>query len=107
MLVTALNPHIGYENAAKIAQTAHREGLSLREAALALGFVDGRVRRMGPPRGHDAPARRVTLAAPGRNWRVPLRLALANLIQGGRAALVRVFQGVKAERRLYDGICPR
>jgi fumarate hydratase class II len=39
MLVTALNPHIGYENAAKIAQTAHREGTSLREAALKLKLV--------------------------------------------------------------------
>jgi fumarate hydratase class II len=41
MLVTALNPHIGYENAAKIALKAHREGTSLREAALALGLVGG------------------------------------------------------------------
>jgi len=39
MLVTALNPHIGYENAAKIAKKAHKEGLSLREAALELGFL--------------------------------------------------------------------
>ncbi|TXL69587.1 class II fumarate hydratase [Vineibacter terrae] len=39
MLVTALNPHIGYDKAAKIARKAHLEGLSLREAALALGFV--------------------------------------------------------------------
>ena len=39
MLVTALNPHIGYENAAKIALHAHREKLSLREAALRLGLV--------------------------------------------------------------------
>jgi len=39
MLVTALNPHVGYENAAKIAQKAHRDGTSLREAALALGLV--------------------------------------------------------------------
>jgi fumarate hydratase, class II len=39
MLVTALNPHIGYENAAKIAQTAHREHSTLREAALKLGLV--------------------------------------------------------------------
>ena len=37
MLVTALNPHIGYEKAAKIAQKAHRDGTSLREAAVALG----------------------------------------------------------------------
>jgi fumarate hydratase class II len=41
MLVTALNPHIGYENSAKIAQKAHRDGTSLREAALALGLVSG------------------------------------------------------------------
>ena len=39
MLVTALNTHIGYENAAKIAKKAHSEGLTLREAALELGLV--------------------------------------------------------------------
>jgi fumarate hydratase class II len=39
MLVTALNPHIGYERAAKIAQKAHRDGTSLREAAIALGVA--------------------------------------------------------------------
>jgi fumarate hydratase class II len=39
MLVTALNPHIGYEKSAKIAMLAHKEGTSLREAALKLGFV--------------------------------------------------------------------
>ena len=39
MLVTALNPHIGYEKAAQIALKAYREDLSLREAALQLGFV--------------------------------------------------------------------
>ena len=39
MLVTALNPHIGYENAAKIAKKAHKEGTSLREAALALELL--------------------------------------------------------------------
>ena len=39
MLVTALNPNIGYEKAAKISLTAYREDLSLREAALKLGFV--------------------------------------------------------------------
>ncbi len=39
MLVTALNPHIGYEKAAKIAKMAHKEGSSLKEAALALGFL--------------------------------------------------------------------
>jgi fumarate hydratase class II len=41
MLVTALNPKIGYDNAAKIAKTAHREGISLREAALKLGLLTG------------------------------------------------------------------
>ena len=39
MLVTALNPHIGYESAAAIAKKAHKEGTSLREAALALGLL--------------------------------------------------------------------
>lgn len=39
MLVTALNPHIGYDKAAKIAKKAHHEGTSLKEAALALGFL--------------------------------------------------------------------
>ena len=39
MLVTALNPHIGYENAAKVAKTAFVEGITLREAAVRLGFL--------------------------------------------------------------------
>ena len=39
MLVTALNPHIGYEKAAKIAMAAHREGISLRQAAIESGFL--------------------------------------------------------------------
>jgi fumarate hydratase class II len=39
MLVTALNPHIGYDKAAAIAKKAHREGTTLRDAALALGHV--------------------------------------------------------------------
>jgi fumarate hydratase class II len=41
MLVTALNPHIGYDKAAKVAQKAHAEGTSLREACVALGFLSG------------------------------------------------------------------
>ncbi len=41
MLVTALNPHIGYDKAAEIAKRAHREGTSLREAAVASGHVTG------------------------------------------------------------------
>ena len=39
MLVTALNTHIGYENAAKIAKKAHKEGTTLREAAIELGLL--------------------------------------------------------------------
>ncbi|MCB0822170.1 MAG: class II fumarate hydratase [Bacteroidales bacterium] len=39
MLVTALNTHIGYEKAAEIAKKAHKEGSTLREAALALGYL--------------------------------------------------------------------
>lgn len=41
MLVTALNPHIGYENAAKIAKTAHKTGKTLRETALELNLLTG------------------------------------------------------------------
>jgi fumarate hydratase class II len=39
MLVTALNPHIGYDNAAKIAKHAHKKGTTLKEAAVELGLV--------------------------------------------------------------------
>ncbi len=39
MLVTALNPHIGYDNAAKIAKKAHKDGTNLKTAALALGLL--------------------------------------------------------------------
>ena len=39
MLVTALNPYIGYENAAKTAKKAYKEGISLKEACIALGFL--------------------------------------------------------------------
>src|SRR5690606_16372613 len=57
MLVTALSPIIGYDCAAKIAGKAFAEGISLREAALALGYVDAETfdrvvdpaRMLGPP----------------------------------------------------------
>ncbi len=39
MLVTALNPHIGYDKAAEIAKNAHKKGMTLRESALALGYL--------------------------------------------------------------------
>jgi fumarate hydratase class II len=40
MLVTALAPEIGYDNATKVAKTAHKNGTTLKQEALALGFVD-------------------------------------------------------------------
>jgi fumarate hydratase class II len=39
MLVTALNPHIGYDNAAKIAKTAHKNNTSLKEEAIKSGLL--------------------------------------------------------------------
>ena len=41
MLATALNPRLGYEKAALVAQTAHRDGITLREAAIRLGLLSG------------------------------------------------------------------
>ena len=39
MLVTALNPHIGYDKSAKIAKNAHEKGTTLKESALEMGFL--------------------------------------------------------------------
>lgn len=39
MLVTALNPHIGYDKAAEIAKNAHAKGITLKESAMDLGYV--------------------------------------------------------------------
>ena len=39
MLVTALNPLVGYDNAAAIAKNAHKKGITLKESALSLGHV--------------------------------------------------------------------
>ena len=56
MLVTALNPLIGYDKAAEVAKKAHKEGTTLREAAVALGLPDRRgVRPGGAARGDDPP----------------------------------------------------
>jgi fumarate hydratase class II len=54
MLVTALAPRIGYDNAARIAKAAHLNGTSLREVALASGLVRG-VRCVGSPGSLLAP----------------------------------------------------
>jgi fumarate hydratase class II len=40
MLVTALAPQIGYDNATKVAKTAHKNGTTLKQEAVSLGFVD-------------------------------------------------------------------
>jgi len=40
MLVTALNPHIGYDKAAAAAKKAHKEGTSLMQAAITLGYLN-------------------------------------------------------------------
>jgi len=40
MLVTALNPHIGYDAAAHIAKTAHKEGGNLKDTAIKLGYLN-------------------------------------------------------------------
>ena len=76
MLVTALAPHIGYEKSAKIAQEAHREGISLREAALRLGHVgeaefDAWVHpdEMTQPSDDDPGGPRSKLRVPLRFWR--------------------------------------
>jgi fumarate hydratase class II len=58
MLVTALAPHIGYDRAAEIAKKAHREGSTLREAALALGYVS--------PADFDRWVRAEAMIGPGR-----------------------------------------
>jgi fumarate hydratase class II len=58
MLVTALAPHIGYDRAAEIAKKAHREGTTLREAALALGYVSAQ--------DFDRWVRADAMTAPGR-----------------------------------------
>ena len=55
MLVTALNPHIGYEKAAQISLKAYREDLTLARGRAEAGLRDGRaVRRMGAAGGHDS-----------------------------------------------------
>jgi fumarate hydratase class II len=41
MLVTALNPHIGYDKAAQVAKNAHHKNISLRESVIELGFLTG------------------------------------------------------------------
>ena len=67
MLVTALNPHIGYDKAAKIAKKAHKEGTTLKASALALGYVtEAAVRRMGAAEGYGRAFGRVIADGIGR-----------------------------------------
>ena len=63
MLVTALTPHIGYDKAAEIAKKAHHEGTTLKEAALALGYLtEAEYDSMRRSRGHG-----LTRLAPRRD----------------------------------------
>ena len=55
MLVTALNPHIGYDRAAQIARLAHQQGMTLREAALNSGGGPG-VKLSGPQKNFFTPS---------------------------------------------------
>ena len=56
MLVTALAPKIGYDNAAKVAKTAHARGTTLKEEAVRLGFVSaGGIRPAGAAGQNDTP----------------------------------------------------
>ena len=58
MLVTALTPEIGYEKACAIAQHAHRDGLTLREAAMQSGAITGdRFDRLIDPAAMASPHR--------------------------------------------------
>ncbi|MFQ5972391.1 MAG: class II fumarate hydratase [Alphaproteobacteria bacterium] len=57
MLVTALNPHVGYDNAAKVAKKAYAEGITLKEAAVSLGIVT--------PEQYDEWVKPSTMIAPG------------------------------------------
>jgi fumarate hydratase class II len=57
MLVTALAPRIGYDKAAEIAKTAHKNGTTLREEAVKLGYVSARdFDRLVQPRRMTRPA---------------------------------------------------
>ena len=65
MLATALNPHIGYDNAVRIAKTALAEDITLREAAEpSRPGRAGRFRPLGPARGHAASGRAAGRAGP-------------------------------------------
>jgi hypothetical protein len=62
MLVTALNPHIGYENAAKISFAAYREDVSLREAVLKLGILTAEQLDLWVRAGDDSSAGRTSMS---------------------------------------------
>ena len=65
MLVTALNPIIGYDNAAKVAKKAHKERKTLARGRARAGTPDRRgVRRRGAARGDDPPVREAVLTRP-------------------------------------------
>ena len=66
MLVTALAPKIGYDNAAKVAKSAHARGTTLKEEAVRLGFVNAdRIRTPGAAGQNDTPGLKA-VSAPGK-----------------------------------------
>ena len=86
MLVTALAPSIGYDKAAEIAKTAHKNGTTLKEEALRLGYVTrGGVRARGPAGDHAGAQRRLIVGdgparAPSRRRRDTGRRSMAEII---------------------------
>ena len=92
MLVTALAPTIGYDNATKVAKTAHKNGTTLREEAIALGLCRRRdLRPCGAPRRHDRPEgltwpRSSTSVRRERTARAPANAPWAPRMPRGRAA---------------------
>ena len=106
MLVTALNPHIGYDNAAKIAKKAHAEHTTLKEAGLALGLLTaGEFDRWIRAGGHGA-SRHVKK----RSFRIEghatsIRLeeefwdAMEQAARRQNISLVRLIGGIDNERK--------
>ena len=99
MLVTALNPHLGYDNAAKIAHKAHKEGKTLKEAAVGARPADrGAVRRLGRSGRDDSagrglkPSRRSAQRRPGPVQQGPGLLFTACRTEQHRVLFVGVEQ---------------
>ena len=88
MLVTALNPHIGYEKAAQISLKAYREDLTPARGRAQAGLPDRRaVRRMGAAGGHDPSPHPIFRRRKTINYRIGNeRVPVANALRGVRGA---------------------